>query len=737
MAVGVKRSAFLLNADLADPDERKGRRKRAREKKDARAAKELPAEKRPRSQQQWDEQHRSSTKLATVGGGEPLTQLAKSAPAGGDGVVGRKKQKRLSLLEAKRAQKAQKKVVHENKATEAAADALKSKAKKSTMSQAAADMLERCKSGPDAEQRLLAIVCERIAGAPEKELELFDVLMHLHSKGSDKATRQFALLSAVQVFRDLVPGYKIREPTEQEKAMQRSKPVLALERYELGLLGKYRNLLPALEAGMKGQPQVYAPALAALVQSASEFNYRQRLIGTCVRHASCPVDSVRRTIADGLRGMVEADQRLEASREVVLAVGRVAQGAAFNASRGGGGEKLKSELVEVLLRLPIGKAEAVALNEGALDADPDEDVRRGMLESSINQTAKNVKKNEVTLITEVFIVYLRILRQRQAHDRQLLAACLTGLSKWGQQVNVELLLEILTELRGAVEDAITRGDELVSLRGLNCALVLLSGPSQALMTDVTWLAEAFKTSLTLSVASLCSAHSEERVWPPARCFSLEADEAGATTRVTSSSKELQRSLEESSVPSLVLRCLEAALKCPQAYGRATDATLAVLIEQLFALAVAADAHVGFALLREASALLRRHRQLWTLLDTDGGLFGLGGVTQQAVSVVWHLQPLAFSLTPEMTKAARAIPSTIPHRRANLSELFPSRDWKGWLASEVAVHLGAGLTDGKLTPPGFAPSKGAPAASAKGAAAVKPPRPASFLTEAQLRGSVRG
>jgi len=200
----------------------------------------------------------------------------------------------------------------------------------------------------------------------------------------------------------------------------------------------YRRLLPAMEAAMKRDPFAVAPALAALVRVASDFNYRQRLLGTAVKHANSSQLEVRKVLSSGLRDMVEADQRLEASREVVLAIGRLAQGAAVGAKGGngkGGGGKLHTELIEVMLGLPLGKAESAALQEDNY-ADADDDIKRGLNESSITQGAEKLRKAEAELLTEVFVVYLRIIRQRHVHGRQMLASALTGLARWGQQVNI-------------------------------------------------------------------------------------------------------------------------------------------------------------------------------------------------------------------------------------------------------------------------------------------------------------
>lgn len=289
---------------------------------------------------------------------------------------------------------------------------------------------------------------------------------------------------------------------------------------------------------------------------------------------------------------------------------------------------------------------------------------------------------------------------------------LAGLARWGQQVNLELLLEILGELRVAVQDAIAQGDGVVALQGVNCALVLLSGPSRALLTDVGWLADAMTGALMLTVPSLYSTHSESPEWPPARCFS------GESGHLQVSARELATALEVASAPALVLCCLDAALKCPQGYGRASDAALAALIEHLFLLAAVADSHVAMPILREAAVLLRRHHRLHTLLDVEGGIFGLGGVIDRTVSVVWQLQPLAFCLAPDLARAGRALPTTITQRTASISDLFPPCDSRAWLASEFARQVGTLL---QYAPPTRRPERSATAA---------------FMSEAELRAACR-
>lgn len=732
MPLPAGRGSFLIGADLNAPDgtTKISRRKRHKLDKASRAERtnrELDAEKRPRTetQQRWLEEERKRTKLPTPGAApkvaESLSSLETKQFQKDEG-MGRKKLKRMADLQRKQSQKAAKKAAALQKDHRQAAEALQGKIPKkggAALSPAATELLKRVSRDTKSEQRLLAMVAEKVSADPNKELELFDVFFELHASGAEFRTRQLALLSAVAVFKDLVPGYRIREPTEVEKAMTRSKGVLTMEKYELSLLAKYRRLLPAVEAAMKQYPKVVAPALAALVKAASEFNYQQRLITTAVKYASSENEDVRRTLSLALQEMVEVDQKLDASKEVVLAIGNLAQAAAA----GKGGRPLKTDLLLVLLRLPIGRAEAAELKEDKSAAELDDDVRRGMAEGMISHTAEYLRKAEATLLYEVFCVYLRILRQRGVHSREVISAAMVGLAKWGREVNLELLLEILSELRHVVRDAIGQTDELVSLQGLNCALVLLSGPSQALITDATWLADSFTQALSLALPSLHSVHSESPSWPPERVFTME--DGGMLL----SKREMDATLEAESVPHLVLQCLGNAMRCPHGFGRASDSALASLLETLFLLAASADSHVALALLKEAAAILKRNHRLHTLLDVDGGLFGLGGITDRAVSVVWQLLPLTHSLAPWPAKVGKGLVATVRSRRALLADLFPSRDSRAWMEGEFPQHVAALLE--APVPPGLERDAGQrPAQSRKAAASAR--AKASFCSETDLR-----
>lgn len=69
---------------------------------------------------------------------------------------------------------------------------------------------------------------------------------------NDPRIRALALLSQLAVFKDIVPGYRIRALTEHEKAEKVSQMVQKTRDWEQGLVGVYQNYLKLLEAEVKG-----------------------------------------------------------------------------------------------------------------------------------------------------------------------------------------------------------------------------------------------------------------------------------------------------------------------------------------------------------------------------------------------------------------------------------------------------------------------------------------------------
>ena len=70
------------------------------------------------------------------------------------------------------------------------------------------------------------------------------------------------MLSQLAVFKDIIPGYSIRELTDKEKAEKVSQMVARTREWEQGLVGVYQNYLKCLDRELKGrQNRFFCPDL--------------------------------------------------------------------------------------------------------------------------------------------------------------------------------------------------------------------------------------------------------------------------------------------------------------------------------------------------------------------------------------------------------------------------------------------------------------------------------------------
>ena len=70
---------------------------------------------------------------------------------------------------------------------------------------------------------------------------------------NDPVIRKLTFLSQLAVFKDIIPGYRIRALTEKEKAEKVSQMVQHTRDWEQGLVGVYQSYLKVLGAEVKGE----------------------------------------------------------------------------------------------------------------------------------------------------------------------------------------------------------------------------------------------------------------------------------------------------------------------------------------------------------------------------------------------------------------------------------------------------------------------------------------------------
>ncbi|CAN0476662.1 unnamed protein product, partial [Ectocarpus sp. 12 AP-2014] len=209
---------------------------------------------------------------------------------------------------------------------------------------------------------LMGELCESILGAPEESLVRPKTVV----KGEDERSRieqlfalvedddhrvcHLALLSQYAVFKDIIPGYRIRVPTAAEMATKVSKEVHRVRAQEAALLRAYQGYLKALEAAVQaavspkggGASTSAARALASaaircmcgLLSAHPHFNFRSNLVRTVVAGTSHKLAEVREACCKCLGGVFEQDTQGEVSLEIAKAVAKFIKERKYHVSEG-------------------------------------------------------------------------------------------------------------------------------------------------------------------------------------------------------------------------------------------------------------------------------------------------------------------------------------------------------------------------------------------------------------------
>lgn len=85
----------------------------------------------------------------------------------------------------------------------------------------------------------MAVACGQLLAAPEEHVRNLRALLAL-TADDDLQVRRLAQLSLLAVLRDIMPGYRIRLPSEKELSMPVSKDVRKVRDYESTLLRLYQ-----------------------------------------------------------------------------------------------------------------------------------------------------------------------------------------------------------------------------------------------------------------------------------------------------------------------------------------------------------------------------------------------------------------------------------------------------------------------------------------------------------------
>ncbi|KAK4285685.1 hypothetical protein QN277_002353 [Acacia crassicarpa] len=325
---------------------------------------------------------------------------------------------------------------------------------------------------------------------PESNIKLLKEMIQI-AKENDQSIVKLGLLSLLAVFKDIIPGYRIRLLTEKELEMKVSKTVKKMRYYESTLLSAYKAYLQRL-IDLEHQPlfqHVAVRCICTLLDANPHFNFRQILLGTVVNNISSTNDAIRKLCCSTIKSLFINDGK-HGGEATVEAVRLIAdQVKAHNC-------QLHPESIEVFLSLSFD----VDLRKSE-KADDDHRVknkknkkRKNMDESNqLQQNERKKSKQELMskmreeveadykaasftpdimeqrqmqseTLSAVFETYFRVLKHTMEStavrpeansgtssdavgSHPLLAPCLKGLAKFSHLIDLDFMNDLMIHLK--------------------------------------------------------------------------------------------------------------------------------------------------------------------------------------------------------------------------------------------------------------------------------------------------
>ncbi|KAF9532946.1 nucleolar complex-associated protein-domain-containing protein [Crepidotus variabilis] len=384
----------------------------------------------------------------------------------------------------------------------------------------------------------IAGICQEILSDPENSLGL---LRRLHTFAlatvttptqpdpvpNDTIIRQLALLSQLSIFKDIIPGYRIRALTDAEKSEKVSQMVARTRDWEQGLVTVYQTYLRLLEKEIKSKSQLSDVALhcmCTLLIEVTHFNFRVNLM-TCIvsRLSKKSWDETSKKCLDSLITVLREDLTGLPSLEIVRLLNRMVKERHFKVH-----PNVLSCLLHLRLRTELGvrasdkyadkpetrkgkhskekKAQQVHLSKKTRKVLKEQkEINKDLREAEAEVDKDERRTTQTETLKLLFALYFRILKNPT--QTPLLPSALSGISRFAHLVNIDFFKDLMTVLKDLIameEQALTlpeTGDTdqhplsekplntfASTSRRLMCivtAFELLSGQGEALNIDLS------------------------------------------------------------------------------------------------------------------------------------------------------------------------------------------------------------------------------------------------------------
>ncbi|PGH15437.1 hypothetical protein AJ79_02413 [Helicocarpus griseus UAMH5409] len=562
----------------------------------------------------------------------------------------------------------------------------------------------------------LARIAELINEDPEEHTGLFKRLADMVTDASLSAVKKLALAAQVAIYRDVIPGYRIRPLGESDMAGKVSKEVRRLRNFEQSLLSGYRNLVKLLASFAKppktskdgddveGLKAVAIHCACNLLIAVPHFNFRGELMKILVSQLG------RRKVDDNFVKCRETIEQLFSNDEDGI-VSMEATGLLSKMMKARD-YQVHDSVLDTFLHLRLLSEFSSKGSKDSIDKPGEDDTIGGKkpkakrefrtkkerkLAKDRKAVAKDMKEADALVSHEqrdkmqaetlklVFGTYFRILKLRSPN---LMGAVLEGLAKYAHLINQDFfgdLLEALKELIAQADpstaettttDPSASGEtdtpEETSNRNLTREALLCCITAFALLEGQ----DASKAASTLHLdLSFFTTHLYRSLYPlstnpdieynPNKSLHLPDPNISAPTPAQSSNNNTNK-VNFQTPTVLLLRCLQSTLTA-KGTSVAPPLRVAGFTKRLMTASLQLPEKSSLAMLSLLTRVAKQHGRkiapLWNTEERRGdGVFDPLAPTVEGSNVfagnVWEGELLRLHYCPQVREVAREVEKVV-------------------------------------------------------------------------------
>lgn len=325
----------------------------------------------------------------------------------------------------------------------------------------------------------LARLASLINEDPEEHAGAFRILGQI-AVSSNPTIKKLGLATQLAVYKDVIPGYRIRPMAEIDQTEKVSKDVRRLRAFEQSLVSSYQTYIKHLATCAKvRQREISDPALSvkqvaiactcALLVAVPHFNFRGELLKILVGKLSTnKIDPDFVKCRETIETLFRSDEDGTSSLDAVGLITRMMKARNYQTDESILNTFLHLRLLsEFSSRASQNRVDKISTDndDGAKKLKPKREFRtkkqrkimkeRKVVEKEFKEADAIVSheqrdRMQAETLKLVFLTYLRILKARVPH---LMGAVLEGLSKYAHLINQDLFGDLLEILKDLISDA--------------------------------------------------------------------------------------------------------------------------------------------------------------------------------------------------------------------------------------------------------------------------------------------